>query len=141
MDRTMQKEYQEVIVAAEQVLTDIDGALDQLQRARRWSRWDMWGDEFLAGWLKRQRMADAEGHLTRLRTHLKDLSNELADVDRQPFAQMDFSFGREFWDLFFDNIFTDYKVHQEIKEAIADLEKLRSEMKQLVLVAEKIVQE
>lgn len=139
MDQSMREEYIEVRQVAEKVLADIDGALNQLKRAKNWSMWDLFGGEFMTSWMKRRRMQDAEDYLSRLCNHLKELSDELQDVDHEQIASIDFSPSRAFWDLIFDNVFTDYKVHQEIKDAIYDLEKLRIEIEQLIDITESII--
>lgn len=141
MNQNMRKEYEEVLAAARRVIVDIDGALDQLHSAKSWSTWDLFGGEFFSSWMKRRRMSGAEDYLDRLRRDLTDLSKELEDVDSQYIAQMDFSFGREFFDLFFDNFFTDYKVHREIKKGINELKQLRREITELIDVTKQVLAE
>lgn len=119
MDRL--KELKEAKAACQDVLDKIQDARLKLEKAEGWGFWDMFGGGFISSMAKRSNITEAKKDLHALSLSLKALADELDDVNMEaPEGPSNTSYD-EVVDIFFDNIFTDIRVQDEIKKTQGSL--------------------
>lgn len=121
-------EIREAIAACDDVLNNIDRALAELSSASNWSLLDMFGGEFFSSFMKRSKINKANRNISNLKLSLNRLRKELADVDIDLPLEISNSLADNFWDVYFDNIFTDLRVRSEIKTKTSELRELRDKI-------------
>lgn len=126
MDRLT--ELREAKQASETVLGRIDRALYSLGKAKNWGLWDIFSDGFFSSWIKRNHIRDSNAEITGLTDSLQQLSKELSDVQMQLSAEISDGFADQMWDVYFDNIITDFRVQGEIQDKLHELSVLRDEV-------------
>lgn len=126
MDR--RTELEQAKRAAERVLSLIDQATQQLQSAKSWGFWDILGGGFFSSLMKRNKIGEANHILNLLQEALQDLSSELRDVQMFLPKGPSNQFSDAVFDVWFDNIFTDFRVQGEIKETLKDLNDLQRDI-------------
>ncbi len=119
-------EIDESIIAANRVMNTAKSALKHLDSAEGLANYDVW---FKGGMLihmaKYEHIDDAEEDFNRLSSQLKDLKKELLDInmiDISNITSID-SLTRTF-DYWFDNIFTDINVLDQIRDNMEEISKL-----------------
>lgn len=120
------KEIQEAISAGEQAKSKADVVLDELEKAERWSSWDMLGGGIIADSVKYSHLDQAQGQIDQLQVWLRRFQTELADVQiAMGQTQVNVEGFLRFADWFFDDIFSSWKVHSKIKNSQSQLEEVR----------------
>lgn len=122
------REIREAIDACDDVLANVDKALAELSSASNWSLLDMFGGEFFSSFMKRSKISKANRNISNLKLSLNRLRKELADVDIDLPLEISNSLSDNFWDVYFDNIFTDLRVRSEIKTKTSELRELRDKI-------------
>lgn len=131
MDRL--KELKEAKDQAVIVIEKIDRALDTLDSAEFWGMWDMFGGEFFSSWKKRNKIEEANEYIKDITDSVKDLERELKDVDMVLPGEISDTVGDRFFDIWFDNIFTDLRVQGEIKSTMRELREFRNGIEKLYI--------
>jgi len=125
------------------LLRDIDEAIDagleansliqklekRLKEARDWGHWDMYGSDG-GGWLKHRAIDRAREYLHRVRHALIRFENELRDVYPDARINVDVRIDRidNFFDVFFDNLISDWIVQQRIVKAMEHISTTRRQL-------------
>lgn len=122
------REIREAIAACDDVLNNIDRALAELSSASNWSLLDMFGGEFFSSFMKRSKISKANRKISDLKLSLNRLRKELSDVDIDLPLEISNSLADNFWDVYFDNIFTDLRVRSELKAKTKELRDLRDKI-------------
>ena len=117
-----QKEIEEAESVGRSLVGAIDAAQDSLESAQGWGLWDMMGGEMLSSIAKHNNINDAEKSYIYISNLLQSFNKELGDVN---FASLSFSSTAIAFDIFFDNIFTDFAVQSKINDALSDTSYLR----------------
>lgn len=117
-----QKEIEEAESVGRSLVGAIDAAQDSLESAQGWGLWDMMGGEMLSSIAKHNNINDAEESYIYISNLLQSFNKELGDVN---FASLSFSSTTIAFDIFFDNIFTDFAVQSKINDALSDTSYLR----------------
>ena len=117
--------YQNLQLQLQETTTHLDKITDQLESAKRWSWADLLGGEFITSMVKRKKMKNISEDLQQLQPKLQHLKHALEDANIQVDSAIDHSTSRQFFDIFFDNAFTDLKVQDEIKQLLTELTTLR----------------
>lgn len=131
MDR--KKELQEAKDAANKVIEKIDRAMDSLDSAEFWGMWDIFGGDFLSSWSKRNKIEEANECIKNIVDSVKVLNKELKDVDMVLPEEVSNTMNDRTFDIWLDNIFTDLRVQEEIKEAMSELREFRNGIEDLVI--------
>ncbi len=105
--------------------SDIEVALDAVKKAKRWGIFDTLGGGLVSSLMKRSKMKQVETHIDHIHQTLSELDHELATAD---FTEFDQSMGRIAFDVYFDNIITDFRVLGEIDKAQRELESLQMKL-------------
>lgn len=124
------REIDEALEAGKSVLRAIDAALEKLDSADSMATWDLFTDSMLIDFVKynhidkaEQELAFLEALIDRYRKELKDVNLE-AVLDYEQLGNM-----RRFFDVFFDNIFSDWDTKDTINRNMNMLEDLYDEVK------------
>ena len=112
------RELAEAHAAGRQALEHLGHAADLLGSARSWSTWDTFGGGGLVtDLMKYDRIDQATAALRNADLALKAFSRELADVDMSQVRGVEVTPMMRTFDVFFDNIFSDFSVRARVQEA------------------------
>ena len=124
-----EKEVIEALEAGELVLDEIDGVLTELNSASSMATWDLFTDNFFLDFMKYNKIDKAEKELVHLERALQRYQKELKDVDLETsLAYEELSQMSRAFDIFFDNIFSDWNTRDTIRRNIAMLENMYKEV-------------
>lgn len=124
-----EKEINEAIEVGERVLDEINGVLKELDSANSMATWDMFTDSFFIDLMKYDKIDKAEKELAYLERALDRYQKELKDVDLETsLAYEELSQMSRAFDIFFDNIFSDWNTRDTIRRNIAMLEDMNNEV-------------
>ncbi|WP_276862804.1 hypothetical protein [Anaerococcus tetradius] len=126
------QELQEAKEKAQVVLKSTDEALNFLKSASNWSLFDLLGGEGISSLMKRSKIKKANKEIERMTWELEELRKELKDVDISLPLEISDTMEDNFFDVFFDNIFTDLRVNGEIKKKLAELRDFRQNIEELI---------
>jgi hypothetical protein len=120
--RARRTEVDEAVLAARVALSRLDRVDDRLNSAHGWSTYDTWfGGAAAATAVKYQRLDEAAKASAGVGLALRALKREMADIDIRDLHTVDgmliLSADQRFYDLWLDNIFTDFSVGKRIKAA------------------------
>lgn len=123
------RELREALEAGMRVLERLDRAIDKLDSAGGWSTWDLLGGGLVSDMMKYSRLDEAQEQIEMLRGDLRRYQAELADVERM--EQFDVRPGgmMQAVDIFFDNIFTDWMVRDQIQHSQNEMYGLQSRVR------------
>lgn len=113
----MRKEMEEAIWAGERALQSLRIAQSQLNGARNWGLFDMFGGGFLSSAIKHSKMNDATRYMENAKRDLLVFQRELKDVSIPLNLRMEIGSFLSFADFFFDGFVADYLVQSKIAEA------------------------
>ena len=119
-------ELDEASAAGERVLEGIDDALKDLDSADSFSTWDMFTDSSLIfDMMKYDKINKAETKMSRLEQLLENYTKELKDLSLDTYLSYEkFSGMGKTFDIFFDNLFSDWDTKAKIGRNIDMLETL-----------------
>lgn len=119
-------ELDEAFAAGERVLEGIDDALKDLDSADSFSTWDMFTDSSLIlDMMKYDKINKAETKMSRLEQLLESYTKELKDLFLDTYLSYEkFSGMGKTFDIFFDNLFSDWDTKAKIGRNIDMLETL-----------------
>lgn len=110
------KETRDAIFAAEPALQALFACSESLSKAEDWGTWDMLGGGVLVTAVKRDHMEDAKDHMLQAQQYLRSFTRELQDLNQSVVLNMETNGFLHFSDYFFDGLFVDWMVQQEIRE-------------------------
>ena len=131
MDR--KKELQEAKDAANKIIEKADRAMDYLDSAEFWGMWDIFGGDFLSSWSKRNKIEEANECIKDIVDSVKVLNKELKDVDMVLLEEVSNTMNDRTFDIWLDNIFTDLRVQEEIKDAMKELREFENGIEDLLI--------
>lgn len=125
---TREVEIAEARQACETALSKVREIQAKLKNTQNWGIFDMLAGGFLTSVVKRQKMSDINASLESLRYLVTQAQKELSDVDMTFVSNLsdtglDFTF-----DVFFDNIFTDWMVQDDLRKLSGQLELLETKI-------------
>jgi tetratricopeptide (TPR) repeat protein len=116
--RAERSEVAEAQVAADEALQRLGEAQGLLAKAGDWAAWDTWGGGGMwTDMMKYDRMDEAGAVLAQADRALKRLAGELADVGLTGVGGVEVSGWDQTFDVWFDNVFTDWAVAERIRDA------------------------
>lgn len=127
------REIDEALAAGADALAELKAARKRFSSADGWSTYDTFlGGGMISSLIKHDEMDTATKHLRAAGVAVERFSRELADVDLPglKLPEVD-SFDRTL-DLFFDNIFTDLKVGDHIRQALAAVDTTIEQVEQTI---------
>lgn len=126
------REIKEALNAGESVLNSINTTLESLGSADSLATWDLFSDSFLIDMLKYDKIDKAEEELFYLEGLLERYKKELKDVDLNNVLNYE-NLGkmRRVFDVFFDNIFSDWSTKDTVKRNINNLDMIYTEVSRI----------
>ncbi|SFB99113.1 hypothetical protein SAMN04488102_102121 [Alkalibacterium subtropicum] len=123
------REINEALNAGQSVLNSLDTTLEKLESADSLATWDMFTDSFLVDMFKYDKIDKAEEELFYLEGLIDRYKKELKDVDLHNVLDYE-SLGemRRIFDVFFDNIFSDWSTKDTIQRNMNNLDKIYIEV-------------
>lgn len=117
------KELEEAILATEKVYNLAKSAIDEYSSAKSWATYDtFFNGGLLTDMIKYSKVDNAAEISNELKSASKRMRKELADVKLAFEVELDnMNDGTRFWDMAFDNIFTDMNVRNRLAENIDQL--------------------
>lgn len=116
------QEVREAIAAANMAIMSLERARKELDSARRWGLWDIFGGGLLSTLGKHSRMDEANAAMNEAKRHLRNLKRELLDVRVSEDFKLDVGNFLSFADYFFDGFVADFMVQSRINDALEQVE-------------------
>ena len=113
----LEKEKREAIVAGQRALNSLRAAQNELNSAKNWGLWDMFGGSFFSTMIKRSKMDAAKQNMEQAKYDLQDFSRELRDVSISCNLEIETVGFLSFADWFFDSFLVDWMVQDQINKA------------------------
>ncbi len=127
-----QKELREAISAGQQALRLTKAVQDKLSDARGWSNWDLMGGGLLADVAKHDALDEAQGMIEQLQVQLRRFKTELGDVAIREELQVNVGGFLRFADHFFDGLFVDWTVRDQISQSQSRVDETRSKIERIL---------
>jgi hypothetical protein len=132
------REISEAMAAGHAALTAADDILQSLSTAEDWGTMDLFGGGLLSSMFKHEAIDEAQGKVEGLQLALRRFKTELVDVSIQADLTFTMDGSTQLFDVFFDNIFTDWAVQDEINRSQERVRQVKSEIQS---VQEKLFQQ
>lgn len=116
------RELQEALSAGNSALSAADRVRTELNEAKGWSDFDLFGGGIIVDMVKHDHMDRAQEEVETLQLLLRRFKTELADVTIYADIQVGLDGFTRFADHFFDGFFMDWTVREQIKDAQAQVE-------------------
>ena len=113
----MRKEVREAVQAGERALQSLYAAREQLNSAKNWGLFDIFGGGFFASMIKHSKLDGASTSLEEARYHLQIFQRELSDVCIPQELHINVNGFLSFADFFLDGLIADYLVQSRINDA------------------------
>lgn len=123
-----EKEIKEAIRAGKKALETAEKIVASLDSAKGWSTWDLLGGGMLADMGKYRELDQMQEFVETLQEELHELKSELADVTVQSDIQVKIDGFLRFADYFFDGIFTDLAVREQIQLSLEQAQKTAGQL-------------
>lgn len=81
MTYDLEKERREAIAAGNRALNSLRAAQNNLNSAKNWGLWDMFGGGFISTMVKHSKMDQAKENMEQAKYDLRNFSRELNDVN------------------------------------------------------------
>lgn len=126
------REINEAISAGQAALNRVESIEKKLDKAEGWGTFDLIGGGFFSGMVKHSYLDDAQEQIEELQVLLSRFRTELADItiDRDIQIQVD-GFLR-FADYFFDGIFADWAVQNQINNSQKQVAGVKSQVEHVL---------
>lgn len=126
-------EISEALREANNCLMISEEILKSLRSAKNWGIYDIVGGGMISSAIKHNRIDDAKTYMERLSYSVDRLNKELGDVDTSIFNEgLNISGFSYTFDIFFDNIFSDFSVQGEINDSLYKIEDFRNKVLNLI---------
>lgn len=116
-DAVMRREMLEAIQAGERALSSLRTAQSQLNGAKNWGIFDMFGGGLFSSAIKHSKISNASRCVEDAKRDLLVFQRELKDVHIPMNLRMEVGSFLSFADFFFDGFLADYLVQSKIAEA------------------------
>lgn len=117
MTYDLQKEKREAVDAGYRALRSLQAAQDNLDSAKNWGLWDMFGGGLIFTMLKQSKMDSAKQNMEQAKYDLREFSQEFRDVSISYELDIETGDFLSFADWFFDGFFVDWMVQDRINKA------------------------
>lgn len=137
---SQEKEIREALSAGETALTTAEGILRSLDSADGWATWDLLGGGLIADLAKHDHLDNAQAAVEQLQLQLRRFRTELVDVGE---IQGDFHVSIDgflrFADFFFDGLFADWAVKDQINQSQRQVEDTCQQLQQVLSRLERML--
>lgn len=125
---SQQQELQEALDAGSAALACTDQILSELDSAEGWGTWDLLGGGLVTDLIKHGHLDEAQASVETLQTQLRHFKTELADVTIDANIQVSIDGFLRVADYFFDGIFADWAVLDQIHQSQKQVQQTRSQI-------------
>lgn len=122
------RELEEAFAAGQNALTTTDQIVDSLDSAESWGTWDLVGGGLVADLAKHSRLDEAQACVESLQSQLRRFKTELADVTIAADFQVNIDWFLRVADYFFDGLFADWAVLDQIHQSQDQVQNTRSQI-------------
>lgn len=123
------REIDEAILAGKQALCTVNSVLDDLDDAEGWAAWDTFaGGGLISDLMKHDHLDEAQAKINTLQIELRKFKTELTDVEVHADIQVQIEEFLKFADYFFDGLFADWTVMDEIEQSITQVKHTQNEI-------------
>lgn len=129
---SQKKELKEAISAGETALTTIGRVEHHLGEADNYSSWDMFGGGMMVSLAKHEELDAAQSEIEQLQVELRRFKTELTDVSVQADIRISLDDFTRFFDVFFDGLFADLAVQDEINRAWQQVKATRAQIESML---------
>ena len=123
------KEIEEAQLAGRSLLREVSNAESSLNSAKNWGVYDMVGGGFLSSMVKHDKINEAERSFRNISSLISRFNKELGDVKCEGLTMSRTTIT---FDLFFDNIFTDFSVQNKINESLNNVVSLKRKVEGII---------
>lgn len=126
------EEIDEALAAGTSVLNGLDHVLNSLESADSLATWDLFSDSFIIDMMKYNKIDSAEKDMMHLEGLIESYRKELKDVHLETALEYERhdQMSRVF-DVFFDNIFSDWNTKDKIQRNIDSLGRMEREVQEI----------
>ena len=122
-------EINEALTVGQELLDEIELALNSFESAKNWGTLDILGGDFLSSIAKHNKIEDATKILHKVSYLIESFNKELKDVYvNTEVLDVNISSFTKTFDIFFDNIFSDISVQNEINGGIERVVNLKAKI-------------
>ena len=125
---SQKQELQEAADAGSAALSCVDQILSELDSAEGWGTWDLVGGGLLTDLVKHSHLDEAQASVETLQTQLRRFKTELADVTIDAEIQVTIDGFLRVADYFFDGIFADWAVLDQIQQSQEQVHQTKSQI-------------
>lgn len=126
--KSQKKELNEAISAGNTAFDTTQAVLESLNSAENWGTWDLLGGGLLADLAKHGHLDEAQSTIETLQSQLRRFKTELADVTIQADIQVNVDGFLRFADYFFDGLFVDWAVMDQISQSQSQVQSTKSQI-------------
>ena len=119
---------QEALIAGNAALSCADQILSELNSAEGWGTWDLVGGGLLSDLAKHGHLDQAQASVETLQSQLRRFKTELADVTINADIQVSIDGFLRVADYFFDGIFADWAVLDQIRQSQQQVQLIRNQI-------------
>lgn len=127
------KEIEEAQSAGKELLRAVNAAKNSLESAKNWGIFDIAGGEMISSIAKHNKINEAESQFRRVSSLISRFNKELGDVRLEGLT---FSSTTITFDIFFDNIFTDFSVQNKINNSLDKVRNLIGKVESILSALE-----
>ncbi|MGY3717811.1 hypothetical protein ACWE42_20065 [Sutcliffiella cohnii] len=128
------KEYEEAIEAGNSTVLALNRALNELNSAKNWSTFDMFGGGIISTAMKHSRFDEAKRYIHQAQSRLRQFQEELLDIESHFDANFETGGLLTFADYFFDGIIVDWIVHGKINDCYDQTEKTKIDVSRVLKI-------
>ena len=129
---SQKKELEEAVWAGNTALNTTKEILGSLGSAEGWATWDLFGGGLISDLAKHSHLDDAQYAIEQLQSQLRRFKTELADVTIQADMQVNVDGFLRFADYFFDGLFVDWMVMDQINQSQAQVQSTRDQIEHML---------
>ncbi|MEQ9763325.1 hypothetical protein [Streptococcus jiangjianxini] len=128
----MTKQNDEAKEALRQLLNAIDDCQNDLKNLNDWSIMDLIAGNVFMSAIKRDKITKVNQKLEGLNQLRKITQEKLSDVELDLVTDISNSKSDRFWDIWADNVYTDWKVGKEISAVSEQISSLKEDVRDLL---------
>lgn len=123
------REIREAQAAGKSALGCAERVMAKLNEAEEYGTWDLVGGGLLAGFCKHDSLDQAQEEVENLQVEIRRFKTELVDVSLEADIRVNIDCALKFADFFFDGIFTDWSVQENIHDSQSRVREVMDQIK------------
>lgn len=128
-DLRNKKEIEEAELAGRSLLREVSNAEKSLNSASNWGIYDIVGGDLISSMIKHDKINEAESSFRNISSLITRFNKELGDVSYESITMSGTTIA---FDIFFDNIFTDFSVQSKINKSLNNVVTLKGKVEGII---------